>query len=60
VQAIPTNRGTPGASSIVNIEREGQTIANAGILTVGDGDGVTLYTFGATHLICDVAGWFTR
>ena len=60
VQGIPTNHGIFGSSSNVNIQHAGQTIANAAMLTVGDGDDVTLFTFNATHLICDVAGWFLR
>ena len=39
--------------------RGGQTIANAAIARVGAGGQICLYTFGATHLIVDVAGWLT-
>jgi hypothetical protein len=60
VQALPTNHGTFGNSSNLNIDHQGQTIANAGVFTVGAGDAVTLYTFASTHIILDISGWFTR
>ena len=49
--------GRPNASNL-NYKR-GQTIANAAIARVGSGGQICLYTFGATHLIVDVAGWLT-
>lgn len=59
VQVLPTGSGTVGGSSNLNLERVGQTIANAAIATLGTGGGVTLYTLRSTHLLADVAGWFT-
>ena len=59
VQVLPTGQGTVGASSNLNLERVGQTVANAAIATLGDGGGVTLYTLRSAHLLADVAGWFT-
>lgn len=59
VQVLPTGRGVVGGSSNLNLERAGQTVANAAIATLGDGGGVTLYTLRSTHLLADVAGWFT-
>lgn len=59
VQVLPTGQGTLGASSNLNLERVGQTVANAAIATLGDGGGVTLYTLRSAHLLADVAGWFT-
>lgn len=59
VQVLPTGQGTVGASSNLNLERVGQTVANAALATLGDGGGVTLYTLRSAHLLADVAGWFT-
>lgn len=59
VQALPTGQGEPGAFSNLNLERPGQTVANAALATLGDGGAVTLYTLRSTHLLADVAGWFT-
>ena len=59
VQVLPTGRAALGSSSNLNLERAGQTVANAAIATLGDGGSVTLYTLRSTHLLADVAGWFT-
>ncbi len=59
VQVLPTGRATLGASSNLNLERAGQTVANAAFATLGDGGTVSLYTLRSTHLLADVAGWFT-
>ncbi|TAL13674.1 MAG: hypothetical protein EPN99_15085 [Frankiales bacterium] len=59
VQVLPTGQGTVGGSSNLNLERVGQTVANAALATLGDGGGVTLYTLRSAHLLADVAGWFT-
>ena len=55
IHAAGTER--PNASNLNY--RRGQTIANAAIARVGAGGQICLYTFGATHLIVDVAGWLT-
>ena len=57
IQALPTGLGTPGASSNLNVERVGQTIANMVIVPVGPG-GVSLYTQSGTHLVVDLLGTF--
>lgn len=59
VQVLPTGQGVVGGSSNLNLERVGQTVANAAIATLGDGGGVTLYTLRSAHLLADVAGWFS-
>ena len=59
VQVLPSGQGTVGGSSNLNLERLGQTVANAAVATLGDGGGVTLYTLRSAHLLADVAGWFT-
>jgi hypothetical protein len=60
VQALPTNQAAFGSSSNLNVEHDGQTIANAAQITLGTDHTVTLYTQTGTHLICDVSGWYTR
>jgi hypothetical protein len=60
VQAIPTDGGTAvGSSSNLNVTSAGQTIANLVIVPVGSGGRVTLYSSSGTHLLADVAGYFT-
>ncbi len=60
VQAVPTNGASFGSSSNLNVERPGQTIANAAQVTLGSDHTLTLFTQTGTHLICDVTGWYTR
>ena len=57
VTVHPTGTGRPNASNLNY--RQDQTIANAAIARVGAGGQICLYTFGATHLLVDVAGWMT-
>jgi hypothetical protein len=45
--------------SNLNLERSGQTIPNQVIVPVGADGAVNLFTDGGTHLIVDVAGWYT-
>lgn len=60
VQAYPTGGSTAqGSSSNLNITSAGQTIANLVIVPVGSGGKVTLYSSSGTHLLADVAGYFT-
>lgn len=47
-------------SSNLNFTTPGDTIANFVIVPVGDGGKVTLYTLSGTHLLADVAGYFTE
>ena len=56
MQVLPTGQGVLGGSSNLNLERVGQTVANAAIASLGDGGGVTLYTLRSAHLLADVAG----
>lgn len=58
VQAFPNDRGQPGASSNVNVERAGQTIPNAAIVRLGDAGAIGLYTSVGSHFLVDVAGYF--
>lgn len=60
VQVIPTGGSTAiGSSSNLNVTAAGQTIANLVIVPVGSGGKVTLYSSSGTHLLADVAGFFT-
>ena len=45
-------------TSTINSDTAGQTVANLGIVPVGE-FGVTAYSDGGTHLVVDVTGWFT-
>lgn len=58
VQATAQFGLTPGASSNVNVERSGQTIANAAIVPVNDTASITVYTQSGTNLIADIGGFF--
>ena len=54
--AYPAGVGLPYSSNL-NISAVPQTIANHAIVRVS-ARGVALYTYGGTHLIADVAGWY--
>lgn len=58
VTAYPVGIARPEASSL-NLETSGQTIPNLVTVGVGTGGVVKLYTEGATHLLADVAGYYT-
>ena len=49
----------PGSSSSLNTSYDNQTIANAVVSPVAAGTTGQIYTFGSTHIILDVTGWFT-
>ena len=59
LQVYPTGEGTPGSSSNLNTERAGQTIANAAMSKLGAGGTASVYVSRSTHVIGDVAGYFT-
>jgi hypothetical protein len=60
VQAVPTGGATAlGASSNVNIDRAGDTIANTVIVPLGTGGNVTLFSYSGADLVADVVGYFT-
>ena len=60
VQVIPTGGATAlGASSNLNIDRTGETMANTVIVPLGAGGSVTLFTNAGAHLVADVVGYFT-
>jgi hypothetical protein len=58
LQLAPTI-GVPGASSSLNTSYENQTIANAVVSPLTSTGTGQIYTFGSTHIILDVTGWFT-
>ncbi len=60
IQAIPTAGATPlGASSNINIDRTGETMADTVIVPLGANGTVTLLTQSGAHLVVDVVGYFT-
>jgi hypothetical protein len=59
VTVWPSGLPRPLASNL-NLERSGQTVPNQVIVPVGSDGKVKLYTDNGTHLIADVAGWFTN
>ncbi len=54
----PAGTTQPVASNL-NVERDGQTIANEVIVPVGADGRVSLFTQRAAHLVVDVAAWIT-
>jgi hypothetical protein len=48
----------PDASNL-NLPDKGATIPNLAIVPVGAGGKISIFTSGGTHIIADVAGWFT-
>lgn len=59
LQVLPTDQGTPGASSTVNFTSAGQTAASAAIGNLGTQGRFTVYARTRTHFIVDVSGYFT-
>jgi hypothetical protein len=60
VQTAAKDSLVPGASSNLNLEKAGQTIPNGAIVPTDDIDyGIDIYTQNGTHLITDIAGFFT-
>ncbi|MCU1395001.1 MAG: Protocatechuate dioxygenase [Ilumatobacteraceae bacterium] len=51
--------GSQPATSNLNVETAGQTIANQVVIPVGTDGSVRLYTQSGSHLIVDVTGWYT-
>ncbi len=58
VTVWPSGSGLPTASNL-NVVRAGQTIPNQVIVPLGADGRIQLYTQSATHLLADVAGYFT-
>jgi hypothetical protein len=56
VTAWPAGGAKPNASSL-NLET-GSTVANLVTVSVGNGGKVSLFTFGGTHLVADIAGYY--
>ncbi len=57
VTAWPQGQPKPN-TSIINIERAGQTLANLVTVPLGIGGGVSLFTATSMHLIADVQGYY--
>ena len=59
VQVMPSAGGTAaGSSSNLNVVAR-QTVANLVVVPVGDSGAVDVYSSGGTHVLADVAGWFS-
>ncbi|TBR15003.1 MAG: hypothetical protein EPO57_10765, partial [Chitinophagaceae bacterium] len=59
VQVMPSAGSTAaGSSSNLNVVAR-QTVANLVVVPVGDGGAVDVYSSSGTHVLADVAGWFT-
>lgn len=58
VTAWPTGAALPTAS-VLNLKSRGDTVPNLVIVPLGAGGRVSLFSSNGTHLLVDVAGWFT-
>ncbi|MEO8697759.1 MAG: hypothetical protein ABI658_29950 [Acidimicrobiales bacterium] len=58
VTVWPDGVPQPNASNL-NLTRPGQTAANFVVVPLGANGHVRLFTYSQTHLLADVAGWFT-
>jgi hypothetical protein len=58
VTVWPAGIAQPTASTL-NVTAVGQNIANLVIVPLGTNGSVSLYTQGGSHLLADVAGWFS-
>jgi hypothetical protein len=59
VQVAPAATLVPGASSTLNVGAPGQVIAASAIVPVDAQGRIAIYNQPSTHLVVDVAGWFT-
>jgi hypothetical protein len=50
---------SPASTSSLNTSYDGQTIANAVVSPVATGGAAQVYSYGSTHVLLDVTGWFT-
>jgi hypothetical protein len=58
VTVWPATEPQPTASNL-NVERQGETISNLVTVQLGSDGAVNLYALTATHLVADIAGYFT-
>jgi hypothetical protein len=59
VQLYPTGASTAGATSNLNANQAGETLANAVFAPLSASGSVTVYSEAGTHALVDVAGYFT-
>lgn len=57
VTVYPAGGSLPLVSNL-NLTGAGQTVANAAVVSLGDGGGLMLHAQRATHLVVDVSGYF--
>ena len=60
LQALPTGLGQLGASSSLNLNYPGQTVAALVTVPIGIGGRVSFYDVPGGHLIADVFGYYTE
>jgi hypothetical protein len=58
ITAYPTDVAQPTAS-VLNMAAQGPAVANLVVLPLGPDGKVRLFSFGTTHLLADVMGYFT-
>jgi hypothetical protein len=60
VQVFPAGGGVPGATSTLDVDHAGQTVASLGIVGVDSAGRVSVYTQSSTQLVVDVLGCYGR
>lgn len=60
LQAYPMNRSTFGATSTLNLNAAGETVANFAIAPVGDFGYISIYMPSGGYVIVDLMGYFTK
>ena len=58
VSLVP-DAGLLGRTSSLNIDEAGETIANSAVVPIGPDGSIVMYTMSPTHLVLDLAGWWT-
>ena len=58
IQVFPADKGTPGASSSVNVDHPGQTVASFVIVGLDATGHFSIFTQSSTQLVVDVFGYF--
>jgi hypothetical protein len=57
VSAFPTSAEIPATSNL-NLDTPGETIANMAIVPIGSDGSITVYAAAPTHVIVDLMGWW--
>ncbi len=59
VAAYPQAWGVVGATSNLNVEQRGETMANLAVVPVGANGKIAVLTQGGTHLVVDIFGYYS-